>query len=287
MKDKVIVWFSCGAASACAAKLASVLYGDELNVVYCDTMSSEHPDNQRFFNDVQRWIGRDITVIKSTRFDSVDEVFEKRKYLAGRLGAPCTVEMKKRPRFEFQGANDVHIFGMTADEAKRAKRFTENNPELRLRWILEESGLTKEGCLEMLKGAGIELPAMYKLGYKNNNCIGCVKATSPAYWNKVRADFPEVFEKRCQQSRLYGARLVRVNNVRLFLDELKPENVEVVEEDLSCGPQCTGVPEGYESLEEPLIEPIIEPTESALSLLRDRANKVTTRTHFGNMELLS
>lgn len=56
--SRVIAWFSCGAASACVAKLASVLYGPELNVVYCDTMATEHPDNQRFFEDVQRWIGR-------------------------------------------------------------------------------------------------------------------------------------------------------------------------------------------------------------------------------------
>lgn len=235
---RVIVWFSCGAASACVAKLASVLFGNELSIVYCDTMSAEHPDNQRFFEDVERWTGRSIQKIQSSRYDSVDDVFAKRKYMAGPMGAPCTVEMKKRPRFEFQRADDIHCFGMTSDEGKRIKRFAEGNPELTLRWLLEEAGMNKEDCLEMVSDAGIELPAMYRLGYKNNNCIGCVKATSPSYWNAVRRDFPEVFAKRAEQSRELGCRLVRVKGVRKFLHELEVENVEVVEEDLSCGPQC-------------------------------------------------
>jgi hypothetical protein len=53
-----LVWFSCGAASAVAAKLAVEKYEDACEVVYCDTMATEHPDNQRFFNDVERWIGQ-------------------------------------------------------------------------------------------------------------------------------------------------------------------------------------------------------------------------------------
>ncbi len=236
--SRVIVWFSCGAASACVAKLASVLYGDKLSVVYCDTMSAEHPDNQRFFDDVQRWIGRPIQRIKSSRYDSVEDVFDKRNYMSGPAGAICTVEMKKRPRFEFQRATDVHCFGMTADEGKRIKRFAEGNPELRLRWLLEEAGMTKEDCLKMVAEAGIELPAMYRLGYKNNNCIGCVKATSPSYWNKVRQDFPEVFARRAAQSEALGCRLTRVAGKRVFLSELPVTNNEVIQEDLSCGPQC-------------------------------------------------
>ena len=242
----VIVWFSCGAASAMAAKLASVLYGDELDVVYCDTMATEHPDNQRFLEDVEKWTGRPVRKLHSPRYDDVDDVIEKRKYLSGPLGAPCTIEMKKRVRFDYQHPNDVHIFGMTADEEKRAKRFASDNPELKLSWLLIDAGLTKQDCLDALVDAGIALPEMYRLGYKNNNCIGCVKATSPGYWNKIRQDFPDVFARRCDQSRRLGSKLVRVKGERRFLDELQPENVEVVEEDLSCGPQCTG---GWASLD--------------------------------------
>lgn len=56
-----LVWFSCGAASAVAAKLAVETYGDAVDVVYCDTLATEHPDNERFLRDVERWIGRSVT----------------------------------------------------------------------------------------------------------------------------------------------------------------------------------------------------------------------------------
>jgi len=55
---KVIAWFSCGAASAIAAKLAIKKYGYIVEVVYMDT-GSEHSDNKAkieavlFFNITQ------------------------------------------------------------------------------------------------------------------------------------------------------------------------------------------------------------------------------------------
>jgi len=244
--SRVVVWFSCGAASAVAAKLAIEKYGERAVIVYCDTMVSEHPDNQRFFDDVQRWLGREIIKIKSEKYESVDDVFEKRTYMAGIKGAVCTVEMKKVPRFQFQLPDDLHIFGLTADEQARINQFEQNNPELFLEWILAKESLTKKRCLYALEQAGIRLPVMYGLGFENNNCLGCVKATSPIYWQRVRRNFPDVFARRARRSREIGARLVRINGERKFLDELPPDAelalwaaVEPVMEDLSCGPQCS------------------------------------------------
>lgn len=243
--SRVIAWFSCGAASACAAKLAIEKYDDRVIVVYCDTMSAEHPDNQRFFNDVQRWLGREIVRIRSDKYNSVDEVFEKRRYMSGVAGAICTTEMKKIPRFHFQLPDDIHVFGFTFEEQDRIKNFEKNNPDLFLDWVLRENVYSKKRCLYTLEQAGIHLPEMYALGFANNNCLGCVKATSPVYWQRVRRNFPEVFERRAKRSREIGARLVRINNERKFLDELPPDEefslwagIEDVREDLSCGPQC-------------------------------------------------
>jgi hypothetical protein len=82
---------------------------------------------------------------------------------------------------------------------------------------------------------------MYSLGYRNNNCIGCVKATSPAYWAKIKRDFPEVFAKRAAQSREIGCRLTRVKGKRIFLDELPEGDFgRYKTEDISCGPECAG-----------------------------------------------
>ena len=245
---RVVVWFSCGAASAVAAKLALEKYGkDRVSLVYCDVMVDEHPDNARFFKDVEAWLGVTVTRISSQKYTNLAEVFDRTRYMSGPAGARCTVEMKKVPRFNFQEWDDIHIFGYTFDEKKRAVRFEAHNPELFTDWILIDQEVAKQGCLDYLEDAGIKLPVMYSLGYRNNNCLGCVKASSVKYWNKIRKDFPDVFEERARQSRELGAKLVVLKKKRIFLDELPPEEDDGVLEDLSCGPECA-IPGSDENL---------------------------------------
>lgn len=236
---RVVAWFSCGAASAAASALAIEKYGRErVSVVYCDTMADEHPDNARFFDDVQEWLGVPITRIASSDYGRIEDVFTHRRYMSGIAGAPCTVELKKKPRFDFQRADDVHVFGYTSEEWKRIERFEGNNPELYLDWILRDAGYSKADCLAMVAAAGIALPVMYALGYRNNNCLGCVKATSTKYWNAIRRDFPDVFAERVATSRRLGVKLTRLKGERIFIDELPADEDDGVMEDISCGPEC-------------------------------------------------
>lgn len=237
--SRVLVWFSCGAPSAVAASLAVKKYGARVSVVYCDTLASEHKDNIRFFCEVEKWLGVDLTIISSKKYASVDEVFEQTGYMAGIYGARCTTEMKKEPRRAFQLPDDIHVFGLAADEKKRIINFEGNNPELTLEWVLRDAGLTTDDCHRIIKEAGIALPVMYSLGFKNNNCIGCVKATSAVYWDRVRRHFPEVYARRAKQSRALGVRLVRYHGERMFLDELPAAITDKrKEENIECGPVC-------------------------------------------------
>ena len=243
MKERMICWFSCGAASAVATKKAIDLYDSQYEVlaVNCDTRPSENPDNYRFSAECERWFERPIVYIRSSAFSTIDEVFEKTKYMAGVNGARCTTELKKLPRRVFQKPDDIHVFGFTADEPKRIKEFSNRNPELRLKWILQEQAITKAHCYQIITEAGIELPIMYRLGFQNNNCPGCVKASSPWYWANVRKHFPEEFKRRCEQSRKINCRLVEIkHHVRIFLDELPigPFTPPRKKENLSCGPEC-------------------------------------------------
>lgn len=239
---RIVVWFSCGAASAMAAKMALDEYRNQMlvEIVYCDLLSDEHPDNQRFMSEVAGWLDHEITVIKSLKYPSIEDVWQARAYMAGIKGAPCTVEMKKLPRFAFQQADDIHVFGYTVDEERRIQRLVDGNPELYFDWILFRNEITKQDCFSALLAAGIELPPMYKLGFRNNNCIGCAKASSAAYWDMVREYFPDVFERRAVLSRELGARLTRIKGKRIFLDEL-PVDIDRGRyplENISCGPEC-------------------------------------------------
>ena len=223
---KIAVWFSCGAASAAALKLTVDKYGVDNVYAVNNPVIEEHHDNKRFAEDVANWVGIDIQYAINSNYPlaSVVDVFDRRKGMAFPHGAPCTVELKKRARQEWEKSNPVdwHVLGFTVDERNRHDRFvmTERDNVLP---ILIDANMTKNDCADMIRAAGIKLPEIYGRGFPNANCIGCVKATSPTYWNLVRQEFPEVFDQRAEQSRRLGAKLVRVKNERIFLDELDPK----------------------------------------------------------------
>lgn len=219
---RVVAWFSHGVASAVATKITLAEHPDV--VIACIDTGSEHEDNERFRADCEHWYDHAIVVLKSERYADIWDVFEQTRYLVGPPGARCTAELKKRVRHTFELPTDVQIFGYTADkrDAARADRFLIQNPGVDARFPLVEKGLTKGDCLSLIERAGIELPAMYRLGYVNNNCIGCVKG-GMGYWNKVRVDFPVVFNRMAATERSLGHTVLRDNGEPLYLDELKPD----------------------------------------------------------------
>lgn len=217
---RTICWFSCGAASAVATRI-TLRQTEGALVVYCET-GAEHPDNGRFMADCEAWFDQPVVRAKSSEYADTWDVWEKTRWLAGIDGARCTTELKVKPRLAFQHPLDIHVFGYTADRAdvERAARLRANYPELRIVTPLIERGLTKEACLEMIQRAGITLPPMYALGFQNNNCIPCVKATSPAYWALVRKNFPDKFDRMAKLARELDVRLCRIDGERSFIDDI-------------------------------------------------------------------
>lgn len=242
--DTIAVWFSCGAASAVAAKLTIDAYRDRCKVhVLNSPVAEEDEDNRRFLNDVGAWLGVEIGIVKSKKYPSCSavDVWRDRKFMSGNAGAPCTLELKKKARQEWERENHVdwHVLGFTADEVRRHERFvlTERDNVIP---VLIDAQITKQMCYDILRDAGIELPRIYSLGYPNANCIGCVKATSATYWSHVKSVHPDVFEERAKQSREIGARLVRYGGKRMFLDEL-PDGATgrpMKKMDFECGLFC-------------------------------------------------
>ena len=241
-KETIAVWFSCGAASAVAAKMTIEKYSKTHNILIVNNpVINEHPDNLRFLKDCEVWFGQEIISAINDKYPSCDirDVFEKRKYISGIGGAPCTLELKKEARYQFEKNNEIdwHVLGFTVDEKKRSDRFMKFERE-NLIPILIDNNITKEDCFHILQDAGIKLPEIYSLGYPNANCIGCVKSSSPTYWNLVRRTFPEVYEERAEQSRRIGARLVKRKGERIFLDELKPADKGGKIKSWECGIFC-------------------------------------------------
>jgi 3'-phosphoadenosine 5'-phosphosulfate sulfotransferase (PAPS reductase)/FAD synthetase len=233
---RTICWFSCGAASSVATKLA--LAEGPAEIIYCH-VAEEHPDNMRFKNDCEKWFGQEIQVIRNEKYNgSIYEVFEKTKYLVGVAGAPCTRLLKKEMRQKYERAGDRQVFGYTLEEQDRVDRFIDANNDVNLWSILIDKGLTKQDCLAILQRAGIELPVMYKLGYQNNNCVGCVKG-GLGYWNKIRSDFPQQFQRMADMECKLNAKILKHKGERIWLTEL-PTNAGdyPTEKAIECGIFC-------------------------------------------------
>jgi len=237
-------WWSAGITSAVACKMALEMYEDvELFYIHID---SAHPDNLRFKEDCERWYGKKMHTIQSRKYKDQFEVIEDTGYVNGPDGARCTLELKKEVRFELERRfsltlfnealilNQVWGFEYDKEQVNRAIRHGQQYPETKPLFPLIEKGLDKNNCAAILINAGIELPTMYKLGYNNNNCIGCVKG-GKGYWNKIRVDFPENFNKMAKSERTAGHSCLK----GIFLDELDPKAGRMSEEIMpSCGLIC-------------------------------------------------
>lgn len=217
---RVVSWFSCGAASAVATILAAIKYG-EIEAVYCRVVE-EHEDNLRFLDDFTRVTGIPVKVIMDEQHEgSIYKVFTKRGFIKNQYGAPCTMILKKDMRKSYQRPSDIQILGYTVEEQGRADRFIDGNNDVNEDFILIDNKVTKQDCYSHLTRLGLKLPAMYHLGYSNNNCIGCVKG-GMGYWNKIRKDFPDRFDKMAKMERFIGHAINKDDKGPVYLDELSP-----------------------------------------------------------------
>ena len=69
----------------------------------------------------------------------------------------------------------IYVWGMDNSEQRRADGLVKNFPEFKHEFPLIDSQLSKQDCHAIANRLGLKRPAMYDLGYSNNNCIGCVK----------------------------------------------------------------------------------------------------------------
>ncbi len=229
-KGRDLLWVD-GVNSAVMAHMA-LMDNPGAIPVHCDLAESVHPDSRRFIDDLEQWYGKQIIRLHSPKYRTVDDVFEDRKYLSGRNGAPCASELKFAPRMDFQLPSDLHHWGYTADKLDSARfdGMVADYPLLKQRAPLIEMGLTKKDTHAILRQHGIRRPVVYDLGMPNGNCIGCVKSSSPNYWALIRKEFPEVFARRNDQEKRFGAQLVilgrtkdasgKTVNIRGTLDQI-------------------------------------------------------------------
>ncbi|MGD8777719.1 MAG: hypothetical protein PVH88_02025 [Ignavibacteria bacterium] len=232
--DIRVMWWSGGITSAVAGKFAIEMY-DNVEFFYCET-GAAHPDNIRFKADCENWYSKKINHVKnSSGYNSPADVWLKTGYINGVDGARCSLELKKKVRFELEELmrpnlfypnrgiiqNQIYGFEWEQRQVNRAIRFLEQYPYANAIFPLIEQMKTKNNCAGILTSAGIELPHLYKLGYNNNNCLSdecvCCKG-GMGYMNKTRIDFPLGFKNTSLIERNIGYSCMNGK----FLDELNP-----------------------------------------------------------------
>ena len=226
-----IMWFSAGVSSAIAAHIAR----HELDVVIYFHINDQHPDTLRFVDDVSTLLVRPIVIMQHPIFKDVESVCRHHAFVTSPHGAKCTEKLKKELRKMWEYENEgrhTYYWGMDCDEAERAQTLMEHMPDFDHRFPLIERKMSKADAHGMLAELGVRRPAMYDLGYHNNNCVGCLKG-GMGYWNRIRKDFPDVFARRAKMERDIGHSCLRKalphvegqprKSAPLFLDELDPE----------------------------------------------------------------
>lgn len=229
----IISWFSAGVSSAVATKLVA----DKIDHIIYTHIDDQHPDTMRFIKDCEKWFGKPVEILQSP-YKSVEGAIRsgtclnrpKQNYY------PCTVLLKRRVRGEWElGKDDLtYVWGMDSTEAERCDRLRKSMPDQQHIFPLYDRKIGKNEAHEILRASGIRRPAMYDLGYHNNNCIGCLRG-GMGYWNKIRIDFPEKFEQMARLERLMGGSCIK----GVFLDELDPDagnHADMIMDD--CGIFC-------------------------------------------------
>ena len=236
MKELKICWISAGVSSFMAGWLAE----DVDEWIYID-IDDQHSDSIRFIKDVEKVIGKEVKILRSNQYRTVEEcVLQwggfRNPYTSF---APCTNWLKKRVRkqweYEHKDYSLTYVWGFDLKEKARAERTVEANPQANHEFPLIEKNLSKEEVHGLFERTfDFKRPLMYDLGYPNNNCIGCVKG-GMGYWNRIRKDFPNVFDARSKLERKVGYSILK----DCYLDELDPNrgnmNTEIFPD---CGIMC-------------------------------------------------
>ena len=239
-KKLKVCWVSAGISSFMAGYFA----GDVDEWIYID-IDDQHPDSLRFIKDCEKAIGKEIQILRSTEYRCVEDCIRSAGVIKMPGGfAPCTNWLKKRVRKEWEEQHKdcelTYVWGFDLKEKNRAERTIEANTHAEHEFPLIDRNLSKEEVHGLFERTfDFDRPKMYDLGYPNNNCIGCVKG-GMGYWNRIRKDFPEVFESRARLERLVGHSILKDNKGNpVYLDELDPDrgniNTEIFPE---CGIMC-------------------------------------------------
>lgn len=164
-----------------------------VKVMATPTLGAELPEMYEYIDEMERYIGRKITVVPSVLdFDTIFHQTYQTGQRAGNMygfpltvGAWCNSRLKLRTirqHFKAYGKHTRYI-GLAADEPERIVRL-----EPFCRTPLAEWGMTEQDCIEYLKKRDMLNPLYQK--FRRLGCWFCVKQNLESL-RVLRRDYPE------------------------------------------------------------------------------------------------
>ncbi len=247
-----IIALSGGVASAYTADVVLETIDADALLYFNDT-KWEHADLFRFLRDLENHWGRQIFIDPNEK--SPEDVFYDKNFLGNNRVPLCSRVLKAEKLQNFAQAGDVVFFGIDITECHRSLRIAAVYEKLNIktRFPLIEAQILKPTIFEWLEKINIEIPELYKLGFKHNNCSGgCVRSGQKQWLHLLRV-LPDVFAERerveNEFSLLTGKKCSYMKNktlsdLRLEFEELSALGQRDFFETMSesdTGSECVGI----------------------------------------------
>jgi 3'-phosphoadenosine 5'-phosphosulfate sulfotransferase (PAPS reductase)/FAD synthetase len=197
--------FSGGAASSVVAKMIADKYPNDTILLHTPT-GAEHPDADRFRDQVAKFIGLPITIESHKR--TLWDLVESYKQIPNDGLPYCTQKMKLIPqdrflkRFEKQNQDFIQYLGLGVDEWGRMQKVWARNQqkERKVEFPLLDARLTGDDCQKIIREEWkICLPQPYQY-LSHNNCIPCYKG-GKSHWYKVWKHYRAEFDRSANAER--------------------------------------------------------------------------------------
>lgn len=193
-----IALFSGGLASFEMTKRVVQSYGlGNVRIWFFDTLI-EDEDLYRFIEDAENWLGIEIERFSDGR--NPWEVFRDERFIGNSRVNLCTRVLKRELlerllKKEYPSKNVELHFGLEDTEVSRIETATQkwSSKGYRISFPLQENPkLSSKQIRSTVEGIyKLELPRLYKMGFRHNNCGGaCVKA-GISQWSWLWETFPE------------------------------------------------------------------------------------------------
>lgn len=197
MTIRHVLGLSGGRDSAALAVFMRQRYSDlDIEYFFTDT-GKELPEVYEYLIRLEGYLGKPIRRLNPVRnFDYWLKTYNN--YLPSAQSRWCTRQLKLKPfedwvqSFIQQGDTVISYVAIRSDEEYR-QGYKSGNDALVVKLPLKESGIDKEGVMEILEGAGLDLPKYYDWRSRSG-CTFCF-FQQKIEWIRLKERHPEAFDE--------------------------------------------------------------------------------------------